>query len=135
MITHKNPEITGPQLTQVHPHLQEILEAAAFLAYLWYKDDLRITAIYNPDHPGPTHRVNEKYHRFVDCSLLPNGGVGGSGRLRDVMNVGYVYCKNPDGSIDYTRSHYETVPPLNHEPEISTAPHFHFQIPPIWLGV
>lgn len=129
MIIHKT-DITKEQLLHVHPRLLEILEVSAFLAWAWYRDDLRITAIHDPFHPGTTHRALEKKHRFVDASLLKNGGVVGSERLRATINAAYEYDPSRVPNIF-------TVPPLNHEGTLkgSTACHFHFQIPPKWLSV
>jgi len=122
MIDHKNVDITAPQMSAVHPELGKILGLASFLAYEWYGDDLVITAIYDPNHPGLTHRALEKYHRFVDCRLLSRGGLVGSERLRRTINAAYQY--------DPQRPMMETIPLLDH----GTGPHFHFQLTPAWLS-
>ena len=129
MIDHKVREITQPQLSRVHPHLLEILDMASYLAWLWYKDDLIITAIYDPLHPGLTHRLLEANHRFVDARILEAGGRAGSERLRDTTNAAYEYDPERKPGI-------LTIPPLVHESTLDHAirlPHFHFQIAPHWL--
>lgn len=130
MIVHKNEAITQPQLIKCHPLLLEIVDVAAYLANLWYGDDLRVTAIYDPYHPGLTHRALEKFHRFLDASILKNGGREGSERLRQTINAAYPY--DPERKPGLV-----TIPDLDHEGTLhgSTAAHFHFQIAPKWLGL
>jgi hypothetical protein len=128
MISHKYPDVTSAQLIDVHPRLHQILEVMSFLAFTWYGDDIVITAIYDPHHPGSTHRLKERKFRFVDLSVLKSGGQIGSERLRNTINVAYSYDGKP-GLL--------TIPALNHtnQKSPSTADHFHVQIGPKWAGI
>ena len=127
MILHKYPDITIPQMMNVHPRLFEIVSLASFLAHLWYEDDLIVTAIYDPNHPGITHRLKDTWFRFVDAGLLKKGLLLGSERLRKTINAAYPH-DNPK---------LQTIPRIDHKGTLggSTADHFHFQIGPGWLSI
>ena len=107
------------ELEAVDPRLLEVVEFMVVVAWLRWKQHLRITSIKRND--GSTHSTAAPY-RFMDLSLMDNGD---NETLRAITNKAFQY--------DEARPKMETVPPLRHASVVSgkiTPAHFHVQVKP-----
>lgn len=96
------------ELSRIDPKLRRILEIYVAMAWFLFGDDVVITSIWRNDRSS-THY----WYRAVDIAILHRGGISGSERLRQSINV----------LVPYGDGVHETVSELRH----GTAPHSHLQ--------